>query len=148
MLLGENHQAKIYLQTAQWMAGGNGRLGANIYISLGDLAVAERNCRDAIDHYEAAITLLDRTTSYGIGRMGTSQYGWYIFYKPSIALDLLPGFENIIYTDETIESLFNLGQCYENLSQLDLAEAIYEKILVLQPDNNLAALKLAEIKGE
>jgi len=148
LLLEDLPAAEKNLKTALWMGSRDGRLMTNINLNLGDLAVLEADCMGAIEYYSQAISLLERTTSYGIGKMGTSQYGWYIFYKPSIAMDLLPGFENIIYTDDAIESLFNLGQCYLDSSQLGLAEALYEKILKLRPDNNLAALKLAEITGE
>ena len=147
-LLGENHQAEKYLQTALWMGSSDGWLITKINLNLGDLAVLEEDCQSAIEYYSRAITLLDRTTSYGIGTLGTSQYSWYLFNKPSIALDLLPGMENIIYTNEVIEGMYNLGACYLESEQAELAKAVYQKILVQRPGDSVATLKLAEIKSE
>ncbi len=120
----------------------------NINLSLGDLAVFKEDCQGAIEYYSRAIELLERTTAYGIGNLGTSQYGWYLFYKPSIALDLLPGMENIIFSQEAIEGMYNLGTCYLELGQAELAKATYQEILNYRPGDTIATQKLAEIRGE
>jgi tetratricopeptide (TPR) repeat protein len=140
--------AEKNLKTALWIGSRDGWLMTNINLNLGDLAVLEEDCQDAIEYYSRAIVLLERTTSYGIGKLGTSQYGWYLFYKPSMALDLLPGMENIIYTDEVIEGMHNLGICYLELGQEELAKTIYHKILFQRPDDTVANQKLAEFNGE
>ena len=140
--------AEKNLKTALWMGSRDGWLMTNINLSLGYLAVLEADCQGAIEYYSRAIVLLERTTSYGIGELGTSQYGWYLFYKPSIALDLLPGMENIIYTNEVIEGMHNLGVCYLELGQEELAKTIYHKILFQRPDDTVATQKLAEFNGE
>jgi tetratricopeptide (TPR) repeat protein len=148
LALKELPAAEKNLQTALWMGSRDGWLMANINLNLGDLAVTKADCQGAIEYYSRAIDLLERSTSYGIGKLGTSQYGWYLFYKPSIALDLLPGMEYIIYTNEAIEGMHNLGRCYLELGEVEFAKTIYHKILFHRPDDLVAAQKLAEFRGE
>ena len=128
------------------MGSEKGWLVTNINLNLGELALLEEDCVRAIEYYSRAVILLDRTTSYGIGKLGTSQYGWYMFYKPSITLDLLPGMENIIYTNEVIEGMYNLGACYLESEQTELAKTIYHKILVHRPGDTVAIQKLEGIR--
>jgi len=148
LLLKELPDAQRNLRTALWMGSRDGLLMTNINLSLGDLAVLKEDCQGAIEYYSRAIKLLERTTAYGIGNLGTSQYGWYLFYKPSIALDLLPGMENIIFSNEAIEGMYNLGTCYLELGQAELAKATYQEILNYRPEDTIATQKLAEIRGE
>ena len=148
LLLNELSIAEKNLQKALWIDRGNGWMKMNIYLSLGDLAVLKEDCQGAIEYYSRAVELLERTTSYGIGKMGTSQYGWYLFYKPSIALDLLPGMENLIFSTKAIEGMHNLGTCYLELGQAKLAKAVYSDILFYKPEDIVAAQKYAEINDE
>jgi len=61
---------------------------------------------------------------------------------------LLPGMENIIYTNEVIEGMHNLGACILESEQTDLAKTIYHKILVHRPGDTVAIQKLEEIRGK
>jgi len=148
LLLKELPEAEINLQTALWMESSDGWLMTNINIGLGDLAILRADCKSAIEYYSRGVKLLEGTTSYGIGKLGTSQYGWYLFYKPSIALDLLPGMKNIIFSNKAIEGMHNLGTCYLELGQTKLAKSVYSEILLYRHDDIVAAQKLAEISGE
>jgi len=148
LLLKEFPEAEINLQTALWMESSDGWLMTNINIGLGDLAILRADCKSAIEYYSRGVKLLEGTTSYGIGKLGTSQYGWYLFYKPSIALDLLPGMKNIIFSNKAIEGMHNLGTCYLELGQTKLAKSVYSEILLYRHDDIVAAQKLAEISGE
>ncbi|MCD4802644.1 MAG: O-antigen ligase family protein [Anaerolineales bacterium] len=148
LMLKELPAAERNLRTALWMGSRDEWLMTKINLSLGDLAVLKKDCQGAIEYYSRAVELLERTTSYGIGKMGTSQYGWYLFYKPSIALDLLPGMENIIFSTKAIEGMHNLGTCYLELGQAKLAKAVYSDILFYRPDDIVAAQKYAEIYDE
>lgn len=145
LLLEDIPAAEKNFQIAHWMSSGR---NWQINLNLGDIAVLNADCRGAIEYYSRAIELLERTTSYGIGTLGTSQYGWYLFNKPSIALDLLPGMENIIFSNEVIVGMHNLSLCYLELGQLESAKTIYHKILFHRPDDIVATQKLAEFRDK
>src|SRR6185369_9922512 len=90
--------------------------------ALGRLAVARGRPAEAIAAYEDGIGRLAGTTSFGVGLLENSDYGWYIFNRESIQPDLLPGIDAAPPTDEAVEAMLALGDLYQ--TQSDSAAAL------------------------
>ncbi len=109
---GDLIKAEKALKTARWMGSTNNALRLKIFIALGDLALKRSDLFAAKAAYENAADLLQRTTSYGIGEMGETQYSWYLYYKNSFPQDLLPGGILPIYTQEAFRAVEFLQNWY------------------------------------
>jgi len=99
----------------------------------------------AIQSYESGLNILNATTSFGIGQMDSSQYGWYVFNRESIAQDLLPGIDYIVYTDSVVQSMLDLAQDYLQLGDTNSAIRIYNKIIQVAPDIAIVQAQLAKL---
>jgi hypothetical protein len=65
--------------------------------------------------------------------LGTSEYGWYIFYRESIRPDLLPQLVRIHVTDDLAQKYFELGQWYEEKGDTEKALDTYCELLAAVP---------------
>ena len=138
--------AETALLKADFMPHRSGWTSVLVKLALGK---ANKVCGDyleAVSYYESAIRMLDMTTSLGVGMMGNSDYGWYIFNRESIAADLLPGIEYITHNDEVVEGMLNLAECHGRLGDVAKAVLVYQKILEIAPDNEIAADRLAGLE--
>src|SRR6185503_7444338 len=103
-------QADRALRTAQFVPGASGYTDVLIRFALGRLASARGRPGDAIAAYEDGLARLTGTTSFGIGLLGNSDYGWYIFNRESIQADLLPGIDAAPPTDEAVRAMLALSE--------------------------------------
>ncbi len=108
-------------------------------ISLGEISLLQGKQQEAFEAYSAAYELLERTTSYGVGEKGETQYSWYLYYKNSIQQDLLPGIIYPVYTNDMFNGLRFLLKWYCENDQPDMALEIYQKIISVRPDTSEAA---------
>jgi tetratricopeptide (TPR) repeat protein len=117
MAQGRNEQAVQVLRIARFLPTRDGRLQAMIDLALADAYREMGRCEQALAHYERSFSTLGRTTSLGVGMLGISDYGWYIYYRTSIAADLLPGVEYLRYTDSVVEGMHRAAACYRALDR-------------------------------
>ena len=100
----------------------------------------------AIQAYEKALSTLNATSSFGVGRMGTSDYSYYVFYRDAIAADLLPGMDYILYTDDVVQGMLDLAYSYERLGDRSAAVRTYDRILLVSPDSAIARERKALVQ--
>jgi putative inorganic carbon (HCO3(-)) transporter len=132
------------LQSAGFGLEDGGSMASNQF-DLGLFYSQQGQTAQAIQSYESGLHILDATTSFGIGEMNTSQYAWYVFYRESIAQDLLPGIDYVIYTDGVVQSMLDLAQNYRKMGDATSAIRIYNKIIQVAPDNKTALSQLSEL---
>jgi tetratricopeptide (TPR) repeat protein len=125
------------LHTAQFVPGASGYTDVLIRFAVGRLETARSRPADAIAAYEDGLARLAGTTSFGIGLLGNSDYGWYIFNRESIQADLLPGIDAAPPTDEAVEAMLALGVLYQ--AQGDSAAAHRWNCQALRAAPDLAA---------
>ncbi len=140
--LGKCEQAETLLHKADFIPHRSGWTSVLVKLALGKVNKVCRDYLEAVSYYESALHLLDMTTSLGVGMMGNSDYGWYIFNRESIAADLLPGVEYIIHNDEVVEGMLGLAECYVELSDNKKAAFVYQQVLEVAYDNEIAAERL------
>lgn len=137
--------AEQSLRTARFLPSPFPWDSSRIGMALGQLATARGDCAQAVVEYERALDELRQVTSFGPGRLGTSDYGWYIFNRESIMPDLLPGVEYVRFTDDAVEALLQLGTCYETLGDRDAAAQVYVEALEAAPDCGAARERLTRL---
>jgi tetratricopeptide (TPR) repeat protein len=109
--MGELDRAEAALRTAAFVAQQSGETALRAVLMLGNLEYQRSGCDAAVPHYERAKELLDRTTSHGLGMLGVSEYAWYIYYRASIAADMLPGLVYPVQTEASIAAMDTLADC-------------------------------------
>jgi tetratricopeptide (TPR) repeat protein/O-antigen ligase len=127
-------QAVRILRIARFLPTRDGWLQAMIDLSLGETFMEMGRCDQALQHFERSFSTIGRTTSLGVGMLGNSDYGWYIYYRASIAADLLPGIEYIRYTDSVVEGMHQAAGCYRALGREAEALEMVERASSLAPD--------------
>ena len=132
---GDFEPAEYYLRMGLFFAqGGSAWTRLRTWFDWGDLAHRQGQFDEAIARYERALDMLRGTTVYGPGTLGTSEYGWYIFYRQSIMPDLLPQLVRIHVTDDLAQKYFELGQWYEEKRDTEKALNTYCELLAAVPD--------------
>jgi tetratricopeptide (TPR) repeat protein len=132
---GDFELAKYYLQTGLSFApGGSAWTRLWTLFDWGNLAYRQGQLDEAIARYERALDMVRGTTAYGLGTLGASEYGWYIFYRESIMPDLLPQLVRIQVTDGLAQKYFELGQWYEEKGDTEKALDTYCELLATVPD--------------
>jgi tetratricopeptide (TPR) repeat protein len=127
---GDFEPAEYYLRTGLFFAQGRSawtRLWT--WFDWGELAHRQGQLDEAIARYEEALDMVRGTTVYGLGTLGISEYGWYIFYRESTMPDLLPQLVRIRVTDDLAQKYFELGQWYEQKGDNERALATYCELL-------------------
>jgi tetratricopeptide (TPR) repeat protein len=132
---GDFEPAEYYLRTGLSFAQG-GSVWTRLWtlFDWGSLAYRQGQLDEAIARYERALDMVRGTTAYGPGTLGTSEYGWYIFYRESIMPDLLPQLVRIHVTDDLAQKYFELGQWYEEKGGTEKALDTYGELLTAVPD--------------
>lgn len=132
---GDFEPAEYYLQTGLFFAqGGSAWTKLRTWFDWGELAHRQGRLDEAIARYEQALSMIRGTTVYGPGTLGSSEYGWYIFYRESIMPDLLPQLVRIHVTDDLAQKYFELGQWYEEKGDTEKALDTYCELLAAVPD--------------
>jgi hypothetical protein len=106
-----------------------------LYWGLGGAAAAQKDQDAAISAFESGLDMLERTTSYGEGKWGETQYSWYLFYKNSIRQDLLPGVIRPVYSEGMVEGLVYLANWYCSNQQSEQAMSAINRIKVVRSDD-------------
>jgi tetratricopeptide (TPR) repeat protein len=131
---GDFEQAEYHLRTGLFTPGGGTQSRLWTLFDWGNLAYRQGRLDEAIARYEQALSMIRGTTVYGPGTLGTSEYGWYIFYRESIMPDLLPQLVRIHVTDDLAQKYFELGQWYEEKGDTEKALDTYCELLAAVPD--------------
>ena len=132
---GDFESAESYLRTGLFFAqGGSVWTRLRTWFDWGDLAHRQGQLDEAIARYERALDMVRGTTAYGLGTLGISEYGWYIFYRESIMPDLSPQLVRIHVTDDLAQKYFELGQWYEEKGDTEKALDTYCELLAAMPD--------------
>ncbi len=132
---GDFEPAEYYLRTGLFFAqGGSAWTKLWTWFDWGELAHRQGRLDEAIARYEQALSMIRGTTVYGPGTLGSSEYGWYIFYRESIMPDLLPQLVRIHVTDDLAQKYFELGQWYEEKGDTEKALDTYCELLAAVPD--------------
>ncbi len=108
----------------------------------GKLASLRSDTRSAIACYENALDLLRRSTVFGPGTQDTSDYGWYVYNRTSIAPDLLPQLLYPTLTDRTLGRMMELATWYEQSGNRDAAVRVLRETLEADPDVKAARERL------
>lgn len=132
---GDLGATEYYLRTGLFFAqGGSAWARLWTWFDWGELAYRQGQLDEAIARYEQALGMIRGTTAYGLGSLGISEYGWYIFYRESIMPDLLPQLVRIPITDDLAQKYFELGQWYEEQGNTEKALDTYRELLAAVPD--------------
>jgi len=132
---GDFVEAEYHLRTGLFFAqGGSVWTRLWTWFDWGELVHRKGQPGEAIARYERALDMVRGTTVYGPGTLGTSDYGWYIFYRESIMPDLLPQLVRIHVTDDLVQKYFELGQWYEERGNTEKALDTYCELLAVVPD--------------
>jgi tetratricopeptide (TPR) repeat protein len=132
-------EADRALRTAQFVPGLSGYIDVLIQFALARLASARGRPAEAIAAYEDGLGRLNGTTSFGIGLLGNSDYGWYVFNRESIQPDLLPGIDAAPPTDEAVRAMLALAGLYRDQGDAAAAEKWFCKGKRAAPDLAAAA---------
>jgi tetratricopeptide (TPR) repeat protein len=131
---GHFEEALVQLRIARFLPTRDGWLRAMIDLSMGEAHQRMGRCDQALKAYLRSFSALDATTSLGVGMLGISDYGWYVYNRASIAADLLPGVEYLRYTDSVTKGMLAAADCYQTLGQTSEAELLATKAYQLTPD--------------
>ncbi len=142
---GRYAQADEYLRIANFTYAPAPQTAMNILFTWGQLARRQGQPAQATARYERALDFIRHRTSQGLGMMGVSEYGWYMFHRESIAPDLLPQLSRVDVTDEIAQRYFELGQMYEESDRIEKAIATYRELLAAAPDFAPARERLAAL---
>ncbi|MDD5367650.1 MAG: O-antigen ligase family protein [Anaerolineaceae bacterium] len=112
-------------------------------LRLGQYYFNHSDPQKAIQAYTDVVFVLGRTSSFGIGNVAYSPYGWSVFNRESIGPDLLPGMDMVLYTDEVVNGMLNLASAYQQTGDPVSAAQIYQRILEVAPDTQAAWIALA-----
>ena len=127
-------EAELALRMAQFAVDTPGLVSVRIAFALGRVHVAQGQPVLALADYRRALDTLWGTTSFGVGTLGSSQYAWYVFNRESVAPDLLPGIDFIVYTDDLVLSLVEMGDLNREQGQDQAATAVYCLVAAGVPD--------------
>lgn len=122
------------LRIARFLPSRDGWMRAMIDLSMGEAYRRMGRCEQALGPYQHGLAALDATTSLGVGMLGISDYGWYVFNRASIAADLLPGVEYLRYTDPVAADMLGAADCYRALGQVSEAEDLTARAYQTTPD--------------
>jgi tetratricopeptide (TPR) repeat protein len=128
---GNLDQAVTDLRTARWMDPKDPWLGVEINLALGEAHYLQGHHQAAAEAYSLALTSLDRYSSFGLGTLGISEYGWYIYYRPAAAVDLLPGFEVVLYPDNVVNHLPEMIASFKEIGLTEEAQSLTERMINL-----------------
>jgi tetratricopeptide (TPR) repeat protein len=125
---GNYEDAESDLRTARWMDPKDPWLEVEINLALGKLLHLQGNHREAAEAYSRALSSLERYSSFGFGTLGVSEYGWYIYYRPAAAVDLMPGFEVIQFPDSVVKHFPDMIISFEKSGKAEEARSLTEKM--------------------
>jgi tetratricopeptide (TPR) repeat protein len=110
-------------------------LKAELRAGRGDLRTAADLGRQAIEGYFLA-------SSFGPGTFAATSYAQVFFRQESMAIELVPQLTPAPFTDRWAGRLVRLGDWSAALGEAAGAEAAYQRVLGLVPDNAAAAERL------
>lgn len=131
--------AEQALRTALFVPGANGQATARMHLALGQALAGKGDPAAATAEYQAGLDLLAATSSFGVGQLGQSDYGWYIFNRESLVDDWLPGMDAVHYDTEAVAAMLALGDGATG----EAAHAWYCRASAAAPDSAEAAARLA-----
>ena len=111
-------------------------LKAELAAARGDLQSAVELGKEAIEGYQSQ-------SAFGAGGFGRAAYGLVFFRQEAMAVDLVPQLAVAPFTDNWAARYVTLGDWYVALGETAAAEAAYQWVLTLVPDNAAAAQRLS-----
>jgi tetratricopeptide (TPR) repeat protein len=140
--LGRLDQAELLLSKADLALADMGEdrmellwLKGELAAARGDLRLASEFGRDTIDGYQMQ-------SAFGAGAFGSAAYGLVFFRREAMAVDLIPQLTLAPLTDKWAARYVTLGDWYAALGDDAAAVAVYQRVLMLVPDNVEAAERL------
>ncbi len=112
-------------------------LEAELAAAFGDWQTAVRLGEQAVGEYQAQ-------SVFGPGAFGAAAYGQIFFRQETTAVDLAPQLTPAPFTDKWATRMLTLGDWYAAMGDRAGAEAVYQRLLTLVPDNAGAAERLAK----
>jgi tetratricopeptide (TPR) repeat protein len=104
----------------------NEKAGKNFKLAVEKEPILQKEVSDAVKHYRA------EHYNHAVELMKEKSYG-----------DAVAELQEAIYLDDTDPNQYiNMGVCYSELKQTDLAVQYYEKALMLSPDDEMARANL------
>ena len=119
----------------------------DLLLAFSELAYRQGKMAEAVRRYEWTLGLAENPTVYGLGMRGWSPYGWFLFQRESIDLDVLPQLIWLPLTDDQATQLVSLAQAYEALGRIEESAKAYWRILALVPDFEPAVRGLTHLEG-
>lgn len=102
------------------------------------LAAAEGDLPEAVMRAEPVLDAFRRQTFWGVGRFGTADYGWYVYYRESLLADMLPQVLTIRMPDEAAEWTLEVAEWQHQLGHDSEAQTLCQDVLGEIPDNEAA----------
>jgi tetratricopeptide (TPR) repeat protein len=137
-------EAEYALRTARYVSDGQALLNVRTAFALGRVHVAQGRLDEALAEYRRGADILANVTSFGLGTLGTSEYAWYVFNRESVAADLLPGLDYILYTDDLVPGLVELSDLYRRLGDHTAAARLDCTLARAVPDDPVLQARLVD----
>jgi tetratricopeptide (TPR) repeat protein len=140
--LGRLDEAEVLLQKANLAYVDSGDASLEV-IWLKAVVAAERGeLQTAVELGEQAVNGYLLQSAWGPGSFGAAAYGQVFFRQSTMAMDLVPQLEPLPLTDRWAARLVLVGDWYAALGEAGKAQAIYQQVFTLVPDNAAAADRL------
>jgi putative inorganic carbon (HCO3(-)) transporter len=99
------------------------------------LAAGEGELEQAISWADPVLDAFRRQTFWGVGRFGTADYGWYVYYRESLLSDMLPQVATIRMPDEAAEWTLEVAAWQRQIGRAQQALALCQEVLQALPDS-------------
>jgi tetratricopeptide (TPR) repeat protein len=99
------------------------------------LAAADGEVDQAISRAGPVLDAFRRQTFWGVGRFGTADYGWYVYYRESLLRDMLPQVAFIRLPDEAAEWTLEVAEWQRYVGQAQRALALCQEVLEAIPNS-------------
>jgi tetratricopeptide (TPR) repeat protein/O-antigen ligase len=99
------------------------------------LAAGEGELEQAISRAQPVLDAFRRQTFWGVGRYGTADYGWYVYYRESLLSDMLPQVATVRMPDEAAQWTLEVAAWQRQIGRTGQALALCQEVLEALPDS-------------
>lgn len=142
--MGRVDDAGALLKTAELAYFDTGEDRLEVMWLKAELAAARGDLMAAAELGEAAAEEYQMQSVFGPGAFGATSYAQVFFRQESMAVEFVPQLTPAPFIDKWAARLVQAGDWYAALGDRAKAEAVYQRVLGLVPDNAAAAERLGQ----